>query len=218
MKDDITMEIPLPQGPNAPQRPGTARGNGATATFWSFLLRSSISGRATTTCCFSSRCLVVCRFQVHRRDHPQFLRWRTRSRWRSRRSTSSTCRAGSRSRRLRLSTCSWAWRILPPAGRGAGRRLDADLAFGLIHGFGFSASWKLRELGVGENGTSIVMLLFTFNAGVEVGQDTHRRDRLADRGGGCGSTKNSSALRRAPRSAIASAAVSIGFWSGRFLA
>ncbi len=41
-------------------------------------------------------------------------------------------------------------------------------AFGLIHGFGFAS--VLRELGVGDNGTSIAMPLFTFNAGVEVGQ------------------------------------------------
>ncbi len=50
-----------------------------------------------------------------------------------------------------------------PRGRWA-----LTFAFGLIHGFGFAS--VLRELGVGENGTSIVMPLFTFNAGVEVGQ------------------------------------------------
>lgn len=50
-----------------------------------------------------------------------------------------------------------------PRGRWA-----LTFAFGLVHGFGFAS--VLRELGVGENGTSIVMPLFTFNAGVEVGQ------------------------------------------------
>ena len=52
-----------------------------------------------------------------------------------------------------------------PKGRWA-----LTFVFGLIHGFGFAS--VLRELGVGENGTSIVMPLFTFNAGVEVGQIT----------------------------------------------
>ena len=50
-----------------------------------------------------------------------------------------------------------------PRGRWA-----LTFAFGLVHGFGFAS--VLRNLGVGENGTSIVMPLFTFNAGVEVGQ------------------------------------------------
>ena len=50
-----------------------------------------------------------------------------------------------------------------PPGRWA-----LTFGFGLIHGFGFAS--VLRELGVGEGGTSIVMPLFTFNAGVEVGQ------------------------------------------------
>lgn len=52
-----------------------------------------------------------------------------------------------------------------PRGRWA-----LTFAFGLIHGFGFAS--VLRELGVGQHGTSIVMPLFTFNAGVEVGQIT----------------------------------------------
>ncbi len=52
-----------------------------------------------------------------------------------------------------------------PRGRWA-----LTFAFGLIHGFGFAS--VLRELGVGENGTSIALPLFTFNAGVEVGQIT----------------------------------------------
>jgi len=50
-----------------------------------------------------------------------------------------------------------------PPGRWA-----LTFAFGLIHGFGFAS--VLRELGVGENGASIAMPLFTFNAGVEAGQ------------------------------------------------
>ena len=50
-----------------------------------------------------------------------------------------------------------------PKGRWA-----VTFVFGLIHGFGFAS--VLRELGVGERGTSIAMPLFTFNAGVEVGQ------------------------------------------------
>ena len=52
-----------------------------------------------------------------------------------------------------------------PPGRWA-----LTFGFGLIHGFGFAS--VLRELGVGEGGTSIAMPLFTFNAGVEVGQIT----------------------------------------------
>src|SRR5205814_834975 len=50
-----------------------------------------------------------------------------------------------------------------PPGRWA-----LTFAFGLIHGFGFAS--VLRELGVGENGSGIAMPLFTFNAGVELGQ------------------------------------------------
>lgn len=50
-----------------------------------------------------------------------------------------------------------------PPGRWA-----LTFGFGLIHGFGFAS--VLRELGVGAGGTGIAMPLFTFNAGVEVGQ------------------------------------------------
>ncbi|MBI5771582.1 MAG: HupE/UreJ family protein [Verrucomicrobia bacterium] len=50
-----------------------------------------------------------------------------------------------------------------PPGRWA-----LTFGFGLIHGFGFAS--VLRELGVGEGGTSLAMPLFTFNAGVEIGQ------------------------------------------------
>jgi hydrogenase/urease accessory protein HupE len=52
-----------------------------------------------------------------------------------------------------------------PRGRWA-----LTFAFGLIHGFGFAS--VLRELGVGSGGRSLVMPLFTFNLGVEIGQIT----------------------------------------------
>jgi hydrogenase/urease accessory protein HupE len=52
-----------------------------------------------------------------------------------------------------------------PRGRWA-----LTFAFGLIHGFGFAS--VLRELGVGRGGQSIAIPLFTFNAGVEIGQIT----------------------------------------------
>lgn len=41
-------------------------------------------------------------------------------------------------------------------------------AFGLIHGFGFAG--VLRELGLGQDGQSIVGPLFAFNVGIEAGQ------------------------------------------------
>jgi hydrogenase/urease accessory protein HupE len=50
-----------------------------------------------------------------------------------------------------------------PRGRWA-----LTLAFGLIHGFGFAS--VLRDLGVGSGAGGIVMPLFTFNLGVELGQ------------------------------------------------
>lgn len=50
-----------------------------------------------------------------------------------------------------------------PKGRWA-----LTFAFGLIHGFGFAS--VLKELGVGRGGQGLAMPLFTFNAGVEVGQ------------------------------------------------
>jgi hydrogenase/urease accessory protein HupE len=50
-----------------------------------------------------------------------------------------------------------------PKGRWA-----LTFAFGLIHGFGFAS--VLRELGIGSNGHSLAMPLFTFNLGVEIGQ------------------------------------------------
>src|SRR5262245_29413295 len=50
-----------------------------------------------------------------------------------------------------------------PRGRWA-----LTFAFGLIHGFGFAS--VLRDLGVGAGPQGIVMPLFTFNLGVELGQ------------------------------------------------
>jgi hydrogenase/urease accessory protein HupE len=49
-----------------------------------------------------------------------------------------------------------------------GSRWLLTFAFGLVHGFGFAAA--LQELGVGANGSGIVVPLGLFNAGVEVGQ------------------------------------------------
>lgn len=40
--------------------------------------------------------------------------------------------------------------------------------FGLIHGFGFAS--VLRELGIGGQGTSAIVPLFSFNLGIELGQ------------------------------------------------
>jgi len=50
-----------------------------------------------------------------------------------------------------------------PKGRWA-----LTFAFGLIHGFGFAS--VLKELGVGHGGQGLAMPLFSFNAGVELGQ------------------------------------------------
>lgn len=50
-----------------------------------------------------------------------------------------------------------------PKGRWA-----LTFGFGLIHGFGFASA--LSDLGVGSNGRSLAMPLFTFNLGVEIGQ------------------------------------------------
>ena len=46
------------------------------------------------------------------------------------------------------------------------RRWLVSFAFGLVHGFGFSSA--LRELGLPAHG--LLLSLFGFNAGVEVGQ------------------------------------------------
>ncbi len=48
------------------------------------------------------------------------------------------------------------------------QRWMLTFAFGLIHGCGFAS--KLREVGVGANGTSVVTPLVCFNLGVEAGQ------------------------------------------------
>jgi hydrogenase/urease accessory protein HupE len=50
-----------------------------------------------------------------------------------------------------------------PRGRWA-----LTFVFGLVHGFGFAS--VLRDLGVGANGHGLIVPLFTFNLGVEVGQ------------------------------------------------
>jgi len=47
-------------------------------------------------------------------------------------------------------------------------RWPLTFAFGLIHGFGFAS--VLRELGIGGQGTSAIVPLFSFNLGVELGQ------------------------------------------------
>ena len=47
------------------------------------------------------------------------------------------------------------------------RRLVA-FGFGLIHGFGFASA--LREAGIGSGTDGIVLPLFSFNLGVELGQ------------------------------------------------
>ncbi len=56
------------------------------------------------------------------------------------------------------------------ARRGAASRALPLLtfAFGLIHGFGFAS--VLRDLGVGAHGGGLVLPLFAFNLGVELGQ------------------------------------------------
>ncbi len=47
-------------------------------------------------------------------------------------------------------------------------RWIAVFAFGLLHGFGFAG--VLRELGLGSDGQGLVLPLFSFNLGVELGQ------------------------------------------------
>ena len=170
-KDD-TMEIPLPRDPNAPASAGSARaGNGATATFWSFLqLGIEHIWTGYDHLLFLFALLVVCR------SFKSIV-------------AIISCFTLAHSITLALATLnlvSLPSRITEPAiaasivyvgvenllRRGAepkGRWI-LTFVFGLIHGFGFAS--VLRQLGVGENGTSIVMPLFTFNAGVEVGQIT----------------------------------------------
>jgi hydrogenase/urease accessory protein HupE len=47
-------------------------------------------------------------------------------------------------------------------------RAVLTLAFGLIHGFGFASA--LREIGLGAGGAPLLLPLFSFNLGVELGQ------------------------------------------------
>lgn len=47
-------------------------------------------------------------------------------------------------------------------------RNGLTFALGLIHGFGFASA--LTELGVGRGGTGVLLPLFSFNLGVEIGQ------------------------------------------------
>ena len=55
-------------------------------------------------------------------------------------------------------------------GREPRGRLLLTLVFGLIHGFGFASA--LRDLDPGSGGMALVLPLFAFNLGVEVGQVT----------------------------------------------
>lgn len=48
------------------------------------------------------------------------------------------------------------------------RRWALTFAFGLIHGFGFAS--VLQQIGLGKNGSSLLVPLFSFNLGVELGQ------------------------------------------------
>jgi hydrogenase/urease accessory protein HupE len=57
--------------------------------------------------------------------------------------------------------------VLRPELKG---RWVLTFGFGLIHGCGFASA--LRELGLGANGSSVVLPLVSFNLGVEVGQMT----------------------------------------------
>ncbi len=52
--------------------------------------------------------------------------------------------------------------------KGVENRWMLTFGFGLIHGCGFASA--LRDLGIGANGTSIVVPLLSFNLGVEIGQ------------------------------------------------
>jgi len=57
--------------------------------------------------------------------------------------------------------------LLRNGGEPRGRWI-VTLAFGLIHGFGFAN--VLRDLGIGRNGQALMVPLFSFNLGVELGQ------------------------------------------------
>lgn len=170
---DDTMEIPLPRDTSLSARAlaGGAAGNaaGATTTFWSFV-RLGIEHIWTgyDHLLFLFALLVVCR------SFKSIV-------------AIISCFTLAHSLTLALATLNVVnlpSRITEPAiaasivfvgvenllRRGAEPkgRWALTFAFGLIHGFGFAS--VLRELGVGLNGTSIAVPLFTFNAGVEVGQ------------------------------------------------
>ncbi len=167
---DDTMEIPLPAaGTPIGGAPAATAGTGAAPTFWSFLkLGIEHIWTGYDHLLFLFALLVVCRSF---RSIVKII----------------TCFTLAHSTTLALATLNLVnlpSRITEPAiaasivyvgvenliRRGAEPkgRWALTFAFGLIHGFGFAS--VLRELGVGENGTSIVLPLFTFNAGVEVGQ------------------------------------------------
>lgn len=170
--EDNTMEIPLSAGANVQDNAaGDTAANGATTTFWGFL-RLGIEHIWTgyDHLLFLFALLVVCR------SFKSIV-------------AIITCFTLAHSTTLALATLNLVnlpSAITEPAiaasivfvgvenlvRRGAEppKRWLLTFAFGLIHGFGFAS--VLRELGVGENGTSIAMPLFTFNAGVEVGQVT----------------------------------------------
>ena len=52
--------------------------------------------------------------------------------------------------------------------RNTDKRWMLTFCFGLVHGCGFASA--LQDLGVGENGTPILLPLVSFNLGVEIGQ------------------------------------------------
>lgn len=54
--------------------------------------------------------------------------------------------------------------------RAMDKRWMLAFGFGLVHGCGFATA--LRDLGIGSNGTGILLPLFSFNLGVEVAQMT----------------------------------------------
>ena len=59
--------------------------------------------------------------------------------------------------------------LIRRGGEARGRAV-LTFTFGLIHGFGFAS--VLRDLGVGANGTGVLVPLLAFNSGVELGQIT----------------------------------------------
>jgi hydrogenase/urease accessory protein HupE len=57
--------------------------------------------------------------------------------------------------------------LLRRGGEPRGRWM-LTFAFGLVHGFGFAG--VLQQIGIGKNGSSLLVPLFSFNLGVELGQ------------------------------------------------